>query len=240
MLRKMKILHRHFIINVCLLLILCSGVSAQPVAQKLLWSIGKADESAAEFALAPNGYTEFAPKGFGGANRYYVVGKSDPKHDWPYILPGPKDGFAGYGYWAGRALHQLPVYFELEQTIDSGTCTLVVSFLEVGSTNAPLFRAFINGKIYEHQLLPGKSGEEPDKLNANIQSVTFNVPSKNLKKGINEIVFQNMSGGWCVFDEVKFIGPKELALGKIDNTVLKSVGFADFKMKEKNRDKSLG
>tara|TARA_R110000823_G_scaffold211018_5_gene341399 strand:- start:625 stop:3759 length:3135 start_codon:yes stop_codon:yes gene_type:complete len=218
------------------MLFLGSRVIAQSTHKQLLWSIGQADESASEFALAPNGYEEFAPEGFGGANRYYVVGESDPQYDWPYILPGPKDGFAGYGYWAGRALHKLPIYFELEQTSEVSTCNLVIDILETSSKNAPLFRAYINGKVYEHQLRRGKSGGPSEKLSANIQTVTFSFPSKELKKGVNEILFQNMTGGWCVFDGIKLIGPKELALGKTGHTVLKSVAFGDFEMKEKKKN----
>ncbi|MEQ8216777.1 MAG: GH92 family glycosyl hydrolase [Arenibacter sp.] len=232
----MKILWKYLIVIACLMLTISPSAFGQSLSQRVLWSIGQADGSHAEFALSPNEFAEFAPEGFGGANRYYVVGKSNPGKDWPYVLPGPKDDFAGYGYWAGRALHQLPIYFELEQIMDADTCELVVNFLEVSSKNAPLFRAYINGKVYEQQLRPGKSGALPEKLNANILSVTFLFPSKELKKGVNEIIFQNMTGGWCVFDEVKLIGPKALALGKMDNTILKSVTFADFEMKEKNKN----
>lgn len=232
----MKILCRFFIVDVCLMLIICSSVNAQEISQEVIWSIGQADNSYTEFALSPNRYEEFASEGFGGANRYYVIGKSNPGQDWPYVLPGPKEGFAGYGYWAGRALHQLPTYFELEKTSDKGTSELIVNFLEVSAKNAPLFRVYINGKVYEQQLRPGKSGELPEKLDANIQNVTFVFPSKYLKKGVNEIIFQNMTGGWCVFDEVKLVGPNELVMGKIGNTVLKSVTFADFEMGEGNKN----
>ncbi|SDN11082.1 alpha-1,2-mannosidase, putative [Kriegella aquimaris] len=227
---------RYLFYNAYIILFLSTATVAQSPSQQLIWSIGQADGSHSEFALTPNRYAEFAPKGFGGANRYYVVGKSKPENDWPYILPGPKDDFAGYGYWSGRALHKLPIYFELEQTIETDTCKLVVDILEVSSKNAPLFRAFINGKVYEHQLRLGRSGDLPERLNAIMQTITFSFPSKELRKGVNEIIFQNMTGGWCVFDGIKLIGPKELSLGKIGNTVLKSVAFADFEMKEKNKD----
>ena len=217
----------------CLTLFVCSSAIAQSPSQQVIWNIGQADGSYSEFALAPNGYADFVPEGFGGANRYYVVGKSDPGHDWPYILPGPKDDFAGYGYWAGRALHQLPIYFELEQTTEVHSCELVVDIYEASSKNTPLFRAYINGKVFEQQLLSGTSGNLPEQLNANLQTITFSFPSKELKKGINEIIFQNMTGGWYVFDAIRLIGPKELSLGNTGNTVMKSVAFANFEMKKK-------
>ena len=70
-------------------------VAAQNKNQKVIWEIGNADNSYQEFALSPDGYKNFVPEGFGGANKYYVVGMSTPQHDFPYLLPGPKDGFAG-------------------------------------------------------------------------------------------------------------------------------------------------
>ncbi len=232
---NMKTPLSHQFFNAYLMLFLCTTITAQSPSQQVIWHIGQSDRSYSEFALAPNGYAEFAPEGFGGTNRYYVVGKSNPGNDWPFILPGPKDDFAGYGYWAGRALHQLPIYFVLEQTTEGDTCVLLIDILEASSKNAPLFRAYINGKVYEQQLRPGKSGDLPERLQSNTQTVSFSIPSVELKRGVNEIIFQNMTGGWCVFDGIKLIGPNELSLGVIDNTVLKSVAFADFEMNKKNK-----
>lgn len=215
----------------CLTLFVCSVALGQSSSQKVIWSIGQADGSYSEFALAPNGYAEFAPEGFGGANRYYVVGKSELEHDWPYILPGPKDDFAGYGYWAGLALHRLPIYFELDKISTEGTCTLIIDIMEVSSENAPLFRAVINGKAYYHQLQPGRSGKVPQKLNANPQTISFSFPVKELKKGINEIVFQSMSGNWCAFDAITFYAPSSMQIVSPGETLMHSVVFANREQK---------
>ncbi|QOD61199.1 GH92 family glycosyl hydrolase [Polaribacter haliotis] len=200
---------------------------------KTIWQIGELDNSASEFALSsPNSYKDFVSNGFGGKDSYYVVGKSIPSKDWPYLLPGPKDGFAGYGYWSGLALHQLPIYFELEKTISEGTCTLVVNILEVSAENPPLFRAFINGKAFNFQLEAGKSGNLPQISGSHPQTISFSFPAKELIKGVNEIIFQNMTGNWCVFDAIKMEGPKGLRLDKPGNTILKSVTFAKFEMRK--------
>ena len=47
-----------------------------------LWQIGRADNSTAEFALAPKDYRAYRRPGF------FVVGLSDTKRDWPYVQPG--------------------------------------------------------------------------------------------------------------------------------------------------------
>ena len=57
-----------------------TAVAAEPA---LLWQIGKPDNDNREFALAPNRYNEFRDDGF------FVVGKSEPQRDWPYVHPGP-------------------------------------------------------------------------------------------------------------------------------------------------------
>jgi len=90
--------------SIILFVFFLSKAEAQTPDQKLIWQIGRLDQSASEFALAPKDYHNFVPRGFGSTNTYYTVGASNPTTDWPYILPGPKDGFAGYGYWSGRAL----------------------------------------------------------------------------------------------------------------------------------------
>lgn len=216
------------------------GSQAQTIDLKTIWQIGEHDYSASEFALTPNAYNDFVANGFGGKDHYYVVGKSIPSKDWPYVLPGPKDGFAGYGYWAGLALHQLPIYFELDNLSTEGPCSLVVDIVEVSSENPPLFRAVINGKAYNLQLQAGKSGILPQNLSINPQRVTFSFPTTELKKGINEIIFQNMTGSWCVFDAIKMYGPKELHAVNPGNTILKSVTFASFEMgKTKKKSQPL-
>ena len=56
-----------------------------------LWLIGGEGAGNAGLALAPNHYQDFANDGF------FVVGSSDTKLDWPYVHPGPSDGWAGGG-----------------------------------------------------------------------------------------------------------------------------------------------
>ena len=205
-------------------------IKAETNDQKLVWQIGEHDHSASEFALAPNDYEKFVYYGFGGKDSYYVVGKSIPSKDWPYVLPGPMDNFAGYGYWAGLALSSLPIYFELDKITTNGICTLAIDLLEVSSENAPMFRAVINGKAYNHQLQKGKSGNVPQDLNINPQTISFSFPVSELKKGHNEIIFQNMTGSWCVFDAIRMEGPGDLHLGNPGNTILNSVEFSDFEI----------
>ena len=48
-----------------------------------VWQIGKRDSKSGEFALAPNKHTDFLKHDFGWEDRYYLIGHSTPKKDFP-------------------------------------------------------------------------------------------------------------------------------------------------------------
>lgn len=193
-----------------------------------IWKIGVKDHSYSEFALTPENYSEFVARGFGGESNYFVVGRSKPAIDWPYVLPGSFDPFIGASFWAGYAMCKLPVYFEVDQLPKRGSCQLVVDFMEVANEKPPLFRAYVNGKKYETKLDKGKSGSQPAGISPNPQQVVFAIPIAELKKGVNEIVFQNHYGHWSIFDAISFRGPEELKIKTPDNTLIKGVRMAGF------------
>ena len=65
---------KHLIIPLFATAVYGMSMPSSPGAEsKILWQIGKADASNAEFALAPGGYAKFKQDGF------FVVGQSDPK-----------------------------------------------------------------------------------------------------------------------------------------------------------------
>jgi len=98
-----------------------------------LWRIGAPDDNNAEFALAPNRYSEFREDGF------FVVGKSDPKRDWPYVQPGPAD------VWAGGRQHTFSIVFGLKTAPSGGTCRFHLEFLDVHRSAPPRLKISING-----------------------------------------------------------------------------------------------
>ena len=197
------------------------------------WKIGEFDNSYSEFALSNNGYGNFVKEGFGGSNRYFVVGKSSSTNDFPYVLPGPKDEFAGYGYWAGLALNKLPIYFDISNLPKEGNCKLTISFYGVSSEKAPLFRSSVNGCFHDYQLKTNSSKNKLESLKNTTQKIEINIPVEELKEGINEIYFQNMSGNWCVFDAISFRTPKDLKIKTPGNTLVKSVQFATHEYRKK-------
>src|SRR3954447_24212453 len=56
-----------------------------------LWEIGKPDHNTAKFAFGPANYRDFRQAGL------FIVGQSEAKKDWPYVLPGASDPWAPIG-----------------------------------------------------------------------------------------------------------------------------------------------
>src|SRR5690554_3931886 len=84
----------------------------------VIWQIGIKDSSAVEFALAPGDYQKFLNEDFGWEDRFFLVGKSNPKEDFPYILPGPDDTWGGTSRTAGIRTHVLNILFRMKSIPD--------------------------------------------------------------------------------------------------------------------------
>jgi hypothetical protein len=122
-----------------------------------LWQIGQADNSIAEFALAPGDYARFLQQ-FGSPDHAYYIGVSKVESDWPYVLPGPLDnwgGSSGNGRW--DQMNTLPIGFVLAQTPAAGNCALIIDVAEAHPEHPPLLRITVNGIIVERELAPGGS-----------------------------------------------------------------------------------
>ncbi|HZW71477.1 MAG TPA: polysaccharide lyase family protein, partial [Hanamia sp.] len=102
-------------------------------AQKTLWQIGNADKSDAEFALAPSGYSQFLEKDFGWEDGYFLIGKSDPKTDWPYALPGPQDSWGGTAPNAGLHAPELNILFGIDKMPGHGQYVLTIDLLDMSA-----------------------------------------------------------------------------------------------------------
>ncbi|MBI2926510.1 MAG: hypothetical protein HYY24_12515 [Verrucomicrobia bacterium] len=156
----------------------------------LLWQIGQPDGDNAEFAFAPKGYHEFREDGF------FVVGRSEAKRDWPYVHPGPVDG------WAGGGSHTFSVVFGVRQAGGEGTCRLKVALLDTHSTAPPKVKVQVNERAFE-QALPNGAGDasvngEPAKGKRHEFQIEF--PAATLKVGDNRVDLTTLSGSWLLYD----------------------------------------
>ncbi len=166
-------------------------------AESVLWQIGKPDGLGAEFALAPKGYSQFKDDGF------FVVGASDPKHDWPYVQPGPADA------WAGDRSHTFTVLFGVKAAPKTGACRLQMDLLDTQSQAPPTLRLALNGEPFE-RVMPKGAGDDsirgqPAKGRAHQVKVSF--PAALLKAGNNRLDIRTLSGSWILYDSLALAAP---------------------------------
>jgi hypothetical protein len=119
-------------------------ISAVTLVQaQTIWKIGEKDNSAAEFALAPDNYADFLKEDFGWEDKFYIIGLSDPKNDFPYVLPGTADAWAGSVNMSGIRTQELNILFRIKESANYNGFKLIVDLLDTHSENPPLLT--ING-----------------------------------------------------------------------------------------------
>jgi alpha-mannosidase len=194
---------------------------AAPTSEpRLLWELGKPDHNNAEFALAPGHFQSFREDGF------FVIGQSDPQRDWPYVQPGPGDG------WAGNRPHTFTLLFGLVRTPTEGGCMLRLALLDTHNQAPPELRIAVNGTPVQTTAsqstfrLPSGAGDasvlgEPAKGKAHQLDVAF--PANLLKSGANEIAITTVTGSWLLYDWIGFEAPPALELDAVSGTALGAV-----------------
>ncbi len=221
-----------------LLYLLSSGVDAVPAkAVKTIWQIGEADNSAREFALAPQGYKDFIHKDFGWPDRFYLIGKSRPRQDWPYVLPGPADAWAGSGGLAGIRTQVLNILFDLKECPGQGNWRLVIDLLDVQSPTAPIFKVTVNGHAHTFHLKPGTTAKALDgqAQGCREQLVTIDLAPSMIHAGGNSIALTSIQGSWLVFDQVRLEGPTQAELMPVGSLFVRAAQAADYEVMDNGK-----
>lgn len=196
-----------------------------------IWSIGSLDRSANEFALGPNHYKDFLKKDFGWEDRYFIIGLSNPKKDWPYILPGPSDEWAGSGNIAGVRTQQLNILFRMKHTLSTDSYKLIIDILDTHTKLPPLFKVLVNGKSWKYRLSTGNTdsaleGKYEQSVN---QTIEIPLTAGIIRSGGNEIKLTSIEGSWLIFDDIRLEGPTRGSLEKPDtNAYLRNVKAATY------------
>lgn len=191
-------------------------------------------ELKAPFALAPSNYVNFMER-FGSADHAFYVGLCDPKTDWPYVLPGPLDDWAGSHAFAHHGdewdeMNTLPIGFVIDKTSSLGRCDLTVKFAAVSPMNTPRLRVTVNGKIFEYQLSADgvTNALKGDLTGATTQAITVPFDALLLQPGYNEIALRSTSGSWCIFDSISLEVPPGFELAPSRPTVIRAVSGAPY------------
>lgn len=206
---------------------LCVGAEA-----KVLWKIGEADNSAEEFALAPDQYEQFLKHDFGWEDKYFLIGRSKIKTDWPYCLPGPSDKWGGTWSTSGWRSHTLNILFGLRQGTETGPWKLIVDIMDNHPDDAPLFKVTVNGKAWKRRLPAGSGRDTIQGSSGAGREFLMEIPLDKglIRAGGNEICLTILEGSWLLFDQIRLEGPKDAELLETDKAFLRSVTAADYEV----------
>ncbi|MCP4263893.1 MAG: hypothetical protein GY774_41260 [Planctomycetes bacterium] len=204
---------------------------------RVIWAIGKSDNSAAEFALAPASYAKFLEKDFGWEDRYFLVGHSHVDKDWPYIMPGPEDSWGGTSGTAGRRTHVLNILFGLQKALAGDNWKLVIDLLDTHTQRPPLLKVTVNGNTTKFSLPRGGSNASATGRTKSSKEHVVEIPIKPgvIRKGGNDIRLVILDGRWMVFDQVRLEGPEDTVKMPIRNVFIRDVRIADYEMVEGSR-----
>jgi predicted alpha-1,2-mannosidase len=236
----------------CLGLFFLLSASAQQKPQTI-WSVGQADNSANEFALAPNGFKDFIGHDFGFEDKFFLIGYSKEKNDFPYVLPGPVDTWGGTWGTAGWRTNQVNVVFSLKSAPVLGEYKLLIKLRNYGKKFLPYVKITVNDKDeyvqlsadgYDVTKQPRPKLNEPlvdvDALNGNMATATpktLEIPltAGNLKKGGNKVSITVLQGSWIMFDQVALDGPAETQLQLPRQLFVSNVKPANYELAENGK-----
>ncbi|MFC2171310.1 polysaccharide lyase family protein [Acidobacteriota bacterium] len=175
-------------------------------AGELAWEIGIPDDSYEEFAIAGNfsAYrTVFAQ------DVDFVVGTSDPAQHWPYIQPGPIDG------WAQYREHPFRISFDLTD-VPEGYAYLTIDLIAAHHTFPPDLEIDVNGLRTSTWMPRGPPTEEvltdPGRGVEHVVELPFS--NDLLRAGANTVTLTAKEESWLLYDAVSL----ELGLDKPDES----------------------
>ncbi|MCF0176167.1 MAG: glycoside hydrolase family 92 protein, partial [Bacteroidales bacterium] len=202
----------------------------------LVWSIGEKDNSSAELTLGPDGYKEFLANDLGYEDGYFIVGKSDPKKDFSYVLPGPDDTWGGTWSTSGWRTHQTNILFTGEGIGPETSFRLVVDMLDCNPGRS-LLKVSVNGKVARKFSLKGKSNDSIIGKTKGLTSreLTVDIPAEVIRNGGNEVTLSILEGSWFIFDDVRLYASAPASTKAHENIFLRDVSAAGYQISESGR-----
>lgn len=190
-----------------------------------IWKIGESDDRGSDMALSEKDYKRFLEYDFGYEDRLFLIGKSDIQKEWPYVLPGPRNGWGGTATLSGIRSHFLTAGFELEKGASSKGWVLSIDFLGIDSQYAPSVKVIVNGKPWTFKLKKGTTKKEPiGPFNKDDeQLLSLDLPENLIVEGYNEVLITSIDGGWVAFDQIMLTGPSGAKLRIGRDVLIKTV-----------------
>ncbi len=199
---------------------------------KIIWQIGENNNSGAEFALAPNDYARFIEKDFGWEDKYFLIGTSEDKTDWPYILPGTSDTWGGTWGTSGWRSSTLNILFGIKKLTKEGTWKLTIDLLDCNPEDLPLFKVSVNGNTWKYRIPAINEKSTIDGENDELSEYLIEIPVETglMRPGGNEIRLTTLEGSWLKFDQVKLEGPGKVHLRENKSVYLRGVEAANYEI----------
>lgn len=208
--------------------------------ENTIWELGKADHSSQEFALSPQGFKDFLAHDFGYEDNYFVVGQQVLNQDFPYVLPGPANGWGGTGGTSGIRTHFLNLYYQLTSIDPNDKYVLELDFVNSEGKAKPTLQVGINGHLFNYDLKNGTGESNPVAGQLGTEKIRIDINPGILKKGFNQINLTSLKGGWIEFDSFRLLGPSGTKLVAEYSTVVKGLETADFELQnDKERIQNL-
>lgn len=201
-----------------------------------IWKIGNEDNSGGDLALGPSDYKEFLSRDFGFEDRYFLIGHSEAKVDFPYVLPGPDDTWGGTWGTSGWRTHEVNILFGLDTLPISSNWNLEVDLVDVNPAKS-LIKISVNDQ-HEKYLLRGISETSITTPPENDQSekvLKFPIDKETLQQGGNKVTITILEGSWIVFDQIRLKGPASTELKQYDEAYIRSVHPAEYEIKQNSK-----
>lgn len=217
------------------LLTVCCG---QPISADRIWTIGENDNQAKGFALAPNGYKDYLANDFGYEDRYFLIGHSDASKEFPYVIPGPSDGWGGTGGTSGWRTHDTTILFGIEKITNNSTpWKLTIDVLDNAVELPPLLKVTVNGTAWKFQLPKGKNKNSiTGDLSGTVENrIEIPIDPACLHEGGNEIRLSVLQGSWILFDQITLDGPAGIQLIKPKKAFLRGVEAANYEIEQNGK-----
>tara|TARA_R110002050_G_scaffold274106_2_gene418380 strand:+ start:7896 stop:11039 length:3144 start_codon:yes stop_codon:yes gene_type:complete len=200
-----------------------------------VWRIGENDNSSADLALGPSDYKKFLSKDFGYEDRYYLIGQSSPKTDFPYVLPGPADTWGGTWGTSGWRTHEVNILFGIKDIPATGPWKLYIDLVD-SQADKSLVKVSVNNQSSKF-LLKGKSNESIDgNVEAHFENILeIPVEAGVIRKGGNYVTITILEGSWIVFDAVRLEGPEGVVLTNNGEVFIRNVEAANYEITKKKK-----
>ena len=208
----------------------------QTMTWHTIWQIGANDQSCTDLALGPTGYKDFLANDFGYEDRYFLVGYSVAKEDFPYVLPGPEDSWGGTGGTSGLRTHEINILFGVKEIPDNAKVKLIINLVDSNPVRS-LLKVTINQLQTEQFSFKGSDSSSLDASLMTPLARVLEIPvgQQVIRRGGNSINLTITEGSWVVFDNVRLIADKKVELEKPDQVFIRDIKAADYEIEQKGK-----